>query len=114
MVKILLIGMSVLMLLFADVKCQKSEQRITCTYYIDRSDNTNGLRVEFHWISPSGKDDRIKIFRVPPFYGSVYDYRFLPGREPGKWKVVVKELDTNKSAATTFDINCSDDSFFEE
>ena len=100
--------------LFADVVCKIEQERIICTYFIDRSDNANGLTVEFHWYSPRGRDDRIKIFQVPPYHGSVYDYRFLPGREEGRWRVVAKELETNKSAETYFDINCSDEGFFED
>ena len=101
-------------LLFGDLVCKFEQERIVCTYFIDRSDNANGLTVEFHWYSPDGGDDRVKRFKVPPFYGSVYDYRFLPGRERGRWKVVAKELETNKSAQTYFDINDSDDDFFED
>lgn len=101
------------LLLFGDLVCHIENERIYCTYFIDRSDNTNGVTVQFHWYSPSGKDDRIKFFEVPPLYGSVYDYRFLPGRENGRWRVVATELENNKSAQTTFEINQSDD-FFEE
>ena len=100
--------------LIADIVCQIENQRIICTYFIQRSDNANGLKVQFHWYSPDGKDDRIKVFKVPPFYGSVYDYRFLPGRKNGRWRVEAKELETNKSAVTYFDINSSDEEFFED
>jgi len=101
-------------LLFADVVCEIQEERIYCTYYINRSDNTEGKVVEFHWHSPSGLDDRVKIFQVPPFYGSVYDYRFLPGREKGKWIVEVKELDTGKTSTTSFELNTTSEEFFED
>lgn len=102
------------LLMLAKVVCDQQDGRITCVYLIDRSDNAHGLTVQFHWISPNGKDDRIKTFKVPPFYGSVYDYRFLPGRVPGHWKVLVKELETNKTSQTTFDINQTYSVFFEE
>ena len=102
------------LLLFADLVCQREGERIICTYFIDRSDNANGLTVEFHWYSPQGDDDRIKRFKVPPFYGSVYDYRFTPGREEGRWRVVARELETNKSAIAYFDLNGSDEGFFED
>ncbi len=102
------------LVLLADIVCNIENERIICTYFIDRSDNAHGLTVEFHWYSPDGKDDRIKSFKVPPFYGSVYDYRFLPGRKIGRWKVEARELETNKSAITYFDINSSDDEFFED
>ncbi len=99
----------------ANVQCDIENERIYCTYYLDRSDNTDGKEVEFHWISPhSPDDDRIRHFRIPPYYGSVYDYRFLPGRARGIWRVEVIDLETNETVATTFDINSSDDSMFEE
>ena len=101
------------LLLFADLVCKIEGERIYCTYFINRSDNLDGITVRFHWYSPSGKDDRVKEFAVPPLYGSVYDYRFLPGRESGRWRVVATELETNKSAQATFDLNVSED-FFEE
>ncbi len=100
------------LLLLADLVCKRESERIICTYFIERSDNANGLMVEFHWYSPKGDDDRIKRFKVPPFYGSVYDYRFVPGREQGRWRVVVRELETNKSAIAYFDLNGSDEEFF--
>ncbi len=103
-----------MLLAAGSLSCAIQNEKIICTYFIDRSDNSNGLHVRFHWISPSGKDDRIKTFYVPPFYGSVYDYRFLPWREKGTWKVVVEVNETNATASTTFDINASDESFFED
>ncbi|WP_353661476.1 hypothetical protein [Hydrogenimonas sp. SS33] len=102
-------------LLGADVQCNIENERIYCTYYLDRSDNPAGKRVEFHWISPtSPEDDRIRHFDIPPLYGSVYDYRFLPGRAKGVWHVQVTDLDTNETVETAFDINTTDDSMFEE
>jgi len=97
-----------------EVKCKIEFERIYCKYFIDRSDNENGKKVIFHWYSPSGNDDRERTFEVPPYYGSVYDYRYLPGRENGKWRVVVKDLDSNESVETTFIIDETNDEFFEE
>ncbi len=102
------------LVMFGDLVCKFEQERIVCTYFIDRSDNADGVTVEFHWFSPSGKDDRVRRFKVPPFYGSVYDYRFLPGREQGRWRVVAMEIETNKSAQTFFDINESDEEFFKD
>ncbi|WP_456323186.1 hypothetical protein [Hydrogenimonas sp.] len=99
----------------AKVQCNIENEKIYCTYYLDRSDNPSGKEVLFHWISPrSPEDDRIRHFKIPPLYGSVYDYRFLPGRAKGVWRVVVRDLDTNETAVTTFDINSTDDSMFED
>ena len=102
------------LLLGGSVVCQFQAQKIICTYFINRSDNDHGLEVRFHWYSPNGKDDRIRTLHIPPYYGSVYDYRFIPGRVKGRWLVEVKELDSNKTAQTYFDINSSSDDFFED
>ena len=102
-------------LLFSqEVKCVIEYERIYCKYFIDRSDNEKGKKVLFYWHSPSGKDDRKRVFEIPPYYGSVYDYRYLPGRENGKWIVEVRDLDTNSSVTTTITIDNSSEDFFEE
>ncbi len=92
--------------------CRIEEQRVLCIYFIDRSDNAHGLSVRFIWHSPDGKDDRIQLFHVPPYHGSVYDYRFLPGREQGRWIVEVVDLKSHKRATTSFEINESSEDFF--
>ncbi|WP_187647614.1 hypothetical protein [Nitrosophilus labii] len=115
MKKAVLILLFITFSMFAnEVKCKIEYERIYCTYLINRSDNENGKKVTFYWYSPTGNDDRVRTFEVPPYYGSVYDYRYLPGREKGKWRVVVKDLDTNKSAETSFVIECENEEFFEE
>ncbi len=99
----------------ANVQCRIENERIYCTYYLDRSDNQNGKNVEFRWISPNApEDERVRHFQIPPQHGSVYDYRFLPGRAKGVWHVRVVDLDTNETVETTFEINATDDSMFEE
>ena len=99
----------------AKVQCEIENEKIYCTYYLDRSDNQFGKEVLFHWFSPnSPEDDRIRHFKIPPLYGSVYDYRFLPGRAKGEWRVIVQDLETNETVETTFDINTTDDSMFED
>ncbi|WP_200762903.1 hypothetical protein [Nitrosophilus alvini] len=104
----------VLPLVSNELKCKIEHERIYCTYFIDRSDNESGKTVIFHWYSPSGNDDRERVLEVPPYYGSVYDYRYLPGREKGEWKVEVIQTDTNKSATATFVIDSQNEEFFEE
>jgi len=97
------------------VQCEIRSEKIYCTYILDRSDTYKERAVAFHWLSPrSPEDDRIRHFRIPPGYGSVYDYRFLPGRAKGKWRVVVVNTENNQSVETTFDINTTDETIFEE
>ncbi len=110
-----LFAVSGVWLMAASVQCKIENERIYCTYYLDRSDNQNGKNVEFEWISPASPDDnRIRHFQVPPQHGSVYDYRFLPGRAKGVWHVRVTDLDTNETVETTFDINTTDNTIFDE
>jgi len=69
----------------ATVQCKIENERIYCTYHLDRSDNQNGKSVEFHWISPqSPKDDRIRHFDIPPRYRSITLTCHLPFALPGK------------------------------
>ncbi len=99
----------------ANVQCRIENERIYCTYYLDRSDNQNGKEVEFRWISPNAPEDgRVRHFQIPAQHGSVYDYRFLPGRAKGVWRVQVIDLETNETVETTFEIDATDDSMFEE
>ena len=95
------------------LKCEKKENRVVCTYFSDRSDSDSDVVLKFHWISPkSPLDDRTREINIPPYYGSSYDYRFIPGRIQGHWIVKVTIKDTNESVQTYFDINESDDEFF--
>jgi hypothetical protein len=114
MKKIVLLSVFSFFLLHASsLKCKKNNNTITCTYFSDRSDGSKDIKLKFDWISPaSPKDDRIRYILIPPYYGSAYDYRLLPGRVPGVWKVVVTRMDTNKSVKTTFDVNETGDEFF--
>ena len=95
------------------LKCEKKETRIICTYFTDRSDSDKDIVLSFHWISPQTPlDDRIREVVIPPYYGSAYDYRFIPGRILGRWIVKVTRQDINSTIKTSFDINSSDDEFF--
>jgi len=97
------------------VQCDIRMERIYCTYILDRSDTYKERFVAFHWISPTSPvDDRIRHFRIPPGYGSVYDYRFLPGRAKGTWRVTVTDTESNRTVETAFDINVTDETIFEE
>ncbi len=110
---ILLSFFSFLILQASSLQCKKNNNTITCTYFADRSDSSKDVRLKFDWISPaSPKDDRVRYITIPAYYGSAYDYRLLPGRVKGIWKVVVTRIDTNKSVQTTFDINETEDEFF--
>ena len=93
-------------LLFAnEVVCKIENETIHCFYHMDRSDNTKEREIQFFWKSPTGADNRTKGMMVPLYHGMVYDYRFLAGREVGKWSVEVQDMRLNKVFKTTFVIN---------
>lgn len=73
------------------------KDRLYCKYYYD---NYTPHKVTFKWISPDGKDNRIRTIQTKPGNISVYDYRFLSLREDGIWKVEV--IDNNKTTSTKF------------
>lgn len=99
----------------SEVKCNIESERIYCTYFSDRSDNASGKEIVFEWISPtSPRDDRVRHYELPAYRGSVYDYRFMPGRQKGVWHVRVTDRDTNESVQTTFTIPDQEGSFFDE
>ena len=110
---IFLIFILSLLLQANSLKCEKKDNRIVCTYFSDRSDNDSDIVLKFHWISPKSPiDDRVREVNIPPYYGSAYDYRFIPGRVRGHWIVKVTRKDIRESTQTYFDINESDDEFF--
>ena len=114
MKRVVLVASSLLLFLNANsLKCEKKDNRVVCTYFSDRSDNQKEIKLKFHWISPkSPEDDRTREINIPPYYGSAYDYRFIPGRVPGHWIVKVTPEDSNESVSSSFDLNESDDEFF--
>ncbi len=114
MKRALLLIISLLLFTNADsLKCEKRDNRIVCTYFSDRSDTPKDTTLKFHWISPkSPEDDRTREVIIPPYYGSAYDYRFIPGRVPGRWVVEVTKKDSNITIRSFFDINETEDEFF--
>ena len=114
MKRVVLVASSLLLFLNANsLKCEKKDNRVVCTYFSDRSDGQKEIKLKFHWISPkSPEDDRTREVSIPPYYGSAYDYRFIPGRVPGHWIVKVTPEDSNESVLSSFDLNESDDEFF--
>lgn len=109
MKKSILLPLLLVNLLFANsLSCEKEENRITCTYFLDRSDNIKDITIRFEWISPTNpNDNRVKEIVIPSNYGLVYDYRFTQGRADGNWIVKVTNLDSNQTTQTSFDLNQS-------
>jgi hypothetical protein len=103
----ILLFLTIVFLQANSVKCKLEENSIYCFYLMDRSDNSSQKEETFHWLSPSKLDDRTRDIVVPAYFGMVYDYRLLPGREIGVWRVEVFDKEQNRRFSTTFKIDKS-------
>lgn len=76
----------------------KEENSIVCKYMAPRV--TEDKFIEMEWIDPQGNLSRVKKVVMPSGHGSVYDFRYIGGREPGVW--TFKATDGEKSFETNF------------
>lgn len=61
----------------------EDEKSIICKFEIIR--DTKDQEIIIHWISPTGEISRTREMIIPAGDMSAYDYRYLDGREEGKW-----------------------------
>jgi hypothetical protein len=78
----------------------KDENSIICKYSHKRVNKDTTVR--FEWIAPNGDVSRQRDMIIPAGHGSVYDYRYIKGREIGTW--IFKVVDEQEEYKTTFDI----------
>ena len=78
----------------------EDENSIICKYIINREDMDK--TVLFKWFDPNGNISRERELQIPAGHGSVYDFRYIQGREVGTWTLEV--IDNNNSLKTTFTI----------
>lgn len=79
----------------------KEENSIICKYISERSSEDRFVNVE--WIDPNGDLSRTRKILFPSGHGSVYDFRYLSGREPGLW--TFKVIDNEKEFKVEFEIS---------
>ena len=72
------------------------ENSIICKFEILREDVDQEITI--HWVSPSGEISRTREMIIPAGDISVYDYRYLDGREGGKWNFKVNYKGNEYSA----------------
>lgn len=82
----------------ADCIILKDENSIICKYTHNRIDEDK--HVQFNWIDPMNIISRQRTMTIPAGHGSVYDFRYITGRAPGKWTFEV--IDNNISYRTNF------------
>ena len=61
----------------------EDENSIICKFEVIR--DTKEQQLVIHWISPTGEISRTREMVIPTGDVSAYDYRYLDGREGGKW-----------------------------
>lgn len=62
----------------------EDENSIICKFEVIR-DPQNEQMITINWISPTGEISRTREMLIPAGDSSAYDYRYLDGREGGKW-----------------------------
>lgn len=78
----------------------EDEDSIICKYILPREEFDK--RVQFDWIAPNGELSRSRELNVSAGHGSVYDFRYIKGREPGIW--TLKVTDGNETYNTNFQL----------
>lgn len=61
----------------------EDENSIICKFEIIRDDKEQQIII--NWISPTGEISRTREMLIPAGDSSAYDYRYIDGRENGKW-----------------------------
>ncbi len=78
----------------------EDENSIICKYLNNRSNENKNIT--FEWIDPAGEISRTRDVVIPAGHGSVYDFRYIEGREKGIW--VLKVIDGKDTLETKFEI----------
>ena len=61
----------------------EDENSIICKFEVIRSEKEQQIII--HWVSPTGEISRTREMLIPAGDSSAYDYRYIDGREGGKW-----------------------------
>lgn len=78
----------------------EKENSIICKYAQTRSEEDRFI--EFIWIDPQGEVSRERKVLLPKGHGSIYDLRYLSGRQKGSW--TFKVIDNEAIYMTEFEI----------
>ncbi|PLY06291.1 MAG: hypothetical protein C0625_10020 [Arcobacter sp.] len=78
----------------------QDENSIICKYEHERIEEDKNINVQ--WIDPNGEVSRERILLIPAGHGSIYDFRYIEGREKGIWQF--KVIDGEVETSATFEI----------
>jgi len=79
----------------------EDENSIICKYSHARIDTEQNITVS--WIEPDGTVTRKRDMVIPPFHGSVYDYRYFEGRTQGEWTFKVNHNEDEYTTSFTIE-----------
>ena len=81
----------------ADCLILEDENSIICKFEVIR--DTKDQQIVINWISPTGEISRTREMNIPAGDVSAYDYRYLDGREGGKWnfKIIYNQSEYTSS-----------------
>ena len=85
----------------ADCLVLEDEKSVICKFEVMR-DETKEQQITINWISPTGEISRTREMIIPAGDTSAYDYRYLDGRENGKWDF--KIIYSGKEYSTKFEL----------
>lgn len=79
----------------------EDENSIICKFEVIK-DSQNEQKIVINWVNPNGEISRTREMLIPAGDGSAYDFRYLDGRESGKWdfKIIYNE----KEYSTSFEL----------
>jgi len=78
----------------------QDENSIICKYEHQRIEEDKEIQVR--WIDPKGELSRERTLILPAGHGSIYDFRYIKGREKGIWQF--KVIDNEVETSGTFEI----------
>ena len=84
----------------ADCLILEDENSIICKFEAIR--DVKAQIIIINWISPTGEISRTREMLIPAGDSSAYDYRYLDGREGGKWNF--KILYNQKEYTSQFEL----------
>ncbi len=78
----------------------EDENSIICKYTHQRIDEDKEIVIQ--WINPLNEISRDRLITIPAGHRSIYDFRYIDGRQKGIWKF--KTIYKNEILITEFEI----------
>lgn len=79
----------------------EDENSIICKFEVIK-DTQKDQTIVINWVNPNGEISRTREMTIPAGDSSAYDFRYLDGRESGKWDF--KIIYNGKEYSTSFEL----------